>query len=277
MSFESVMPSNHLILCCPFSSYPQSFPASGSFPMRQLLASGGQSIGTSTSASVPPMNIQDWVPLGLTGLIRFVSQSKDIPCPKRLSPSLVFTDITPSKSLTLLSPSQCLLPRGPKVTHLHTYTPTHHLIRVLFFLKHGGEMLLTWMYSVSPPNCSFVEVSLLTPRKIFNITTNSIPNCALEPPIFCTKMPSPWGGWTWEWGILRHHIWVLWQNFASLDHSLKETWVPLWGFTGALNILGGDNERNHVWMGLWGLLDGALEKSSAFLPLGILHFWHKIC
>lgn len=133
-------------------------------------------------------------------------------------------------------------------------------------------MLLTWMYSVSPPNCSFVEVSLLTPRKIFNITTNPIPNCALEPPIVRTKMPSPWGGWTWEWDILRHqHIWVLWQNFASLDHSLKETRVPLWGFTGALNMLGGDNERNHVWMDLWGLLDGALEKLSAFLPLGILH------
>ena len=40
MSIESVMPSNHLILCCPFSSCPQSFPASGSFPMSQLLTSG---------------------------------------------------------------------------------------------------------------------------------------------------------------------------------------------------------------------------------------------
>ena len=53
----------------PFSSCPQSFPASGSFPMSQLFASGGQSIGVSTSASVPPMNIQGWFLLGLTGLI----------------------------------------------------------------------------------------------------------------------------------------------------------------------------------------------------------------
>ena len=68
MSIESVMPSNHLILCRPFSC-PQSFPASGSFPISQLFASGGQSIGASTSATVPPMNIQDWFPLGLTGLI----------------------------------------------------------------------------------------------------------------------------------------------------------------------------------------------------------------
>ena len=52
----------------PFSSRLQSFPASGSFPMNQLFASGGQSIGASASASVLPMNIQDWFPLGLTGL-----------------------------------------------------------------------------------------------------------------------------------------------------------------------------------------------------------------
>ena len=53
----------------PFSSCPQSFPASRSFQMSQLFASGGQSIGVSASASVLPMNIQDRSPLGLTGLI----------------------------------------------------------------------------------------------------------------------------------------------------------------------------------------------------------------
>ena len=47
-------------------SYPQSFPASGSFPMSHLFTSGGQSIGASASTSVLPMNIQDWFPLGLT-------------------------------------------------------------------------------------------------------------------------------------------------------------------------------------------------------------------
>ena len=56
----------------PFSSHLQSFPASGSFPMRQLFASGGQSIGA--SASVLPMNIQGWFPLGLTGLISVLSK-----------------------------------------------------------------------------------------------------------------------------------------------------------------------------------------------------------
>ena len=53
----------------PFSSLLQSFPASGSFPMSQFFVSGGQSIGVSASASVLPMNIQDWFPLGLTGWI----------------------------------------------------------------------------------------------------------------------------------------------------------------------------------------------------------------
>ena len=48
----------------PFSSFLQSFPASGSFQMSQFFASGGQSIGVSASASVLPMNIQDWFPLG---------------------------------------------------------------------------------------------------------------------------------------------------------------------------------------------------------------------
>ena len=51
----------------PFSSCLQSFPASGSFPISQFFASGGQSTGVSASASVLPMNIQDWFPLGWTG------------------------------------------------------------------------------------------------------------------------------------------------------------------------------------------------------------------
>ena len=53
----------------PFSSCPQSFPTSGSFPMSWLFLSGGQSIGVSASASVLPMDIQVWFPLGLTDLI----------------------------------------------------------------------------------------------------------------------------------------------------------------------------------------------------------------
>ena len=58
----------------PFSSYLQSCPASGTFPVSQLFASDGPSIGVSASASGLPMNIQDWFPLGLTGMISLPSK-----------------------------------------------------------------------------------------------------------------------------------------------------------------------------------------------------------
>ena len=69
MSIKLVMPSNHLILCHPLLLLPQSFPASGSFPMSQVFTSGGQSIRVSASAL--PMNIQGWFPLRLIGVISF--------------------------------------------------------------------------------------------------------------------------------------------------------------------------------------------------------------
>ena len=71
----------------PYSSCLPSFAASGSFPMSQFFISGGQSIGASPSASVLPMNIQDWFPLQLTGLISL--QSKGL--------SKVFSNITVQK------------------------------------------------------------------------------------------------------------------------------------------------------------------------------------
>ena len=58
----------------PFSSCLQSFPTSGTFQVSQLFTSGGQSIGTSASASVLPVNTQGWFPLGLTGLISLLSK-----------------------------------------------------------------------------------------------------------------------------------------------------------------------------------------------------------
>ena len=71
----------------PFSSRLQSFPASGSFQMSQLFESGGQRIGVSASASVLPMNIQDWFPLGWTGWISLQSKG----------PSRVFSNTTVQK------------------------------------------------------------------------------------------------------------------------------------------------------------------------------------
>ena len=76
MSIESVMPFNHLILCRLFSSCLQSFPALGSFQMSQFFPSDGQSIGVSASASVFPVNIQDWFHLGWTSWISLLPKSR---------------------------------------------------------------------------------------------------------------------------------------------------------------------------------------------------------
>ena len=74
MSIESVMSSNHLILCRPLLLLPLIFPSIRSFPLSQFFESGGQSIGISASAFVLPTDIQDWFPLGLTGLISLKSK-----------------------------------------------------------------------------------------------------------------------------------------------------------------------------------------------------------
>ena len=87
MFLESVMPSNHLILCHPLLLLPSIFPSIRVFSNELALASGGQSIGTSASSSVLPMNIQGWFPLGLTGLISL--QFKGL--------SRVFSNITVQK------------------------------------------------------------------------------------------------------------------------------------------------------------------------------------
>ena len=68
MSIESFMPSNHIILCRPLLLPPSIFPSIRVFSVSQLLASGGQSFGTSASASLLAMHIQSSIPLGLTGL-----------------------------------------------------------------------------------------------------------------------------------------------------------------------------------------------------------------
>ena len=73
MSIELVMPSNHLILCLPLL-LPSILPSIRSFPMSLFLASGGQNLGASASASVLPINTQDWFPLGWTGWISLHSK-----------------------------------------------------------------------------------------------------------------------------------------------------------------------------------------------------------
>ena len=88
----------------PFFSCLQSFPASGSFPMPQLFASGGKSIEASASVSVLPMNIQDWFPSGLTGLMSWPSKgfSRD----SQHEPTPQFKSISFSALCLLYGPAQ---------------------------------------------------------------------------------------------------------------------------------------------------------------------------
>ena len=99
----------------PFSSCPQSFPASGSFPMSWLVTSGGQSIGTSASASVLPKNIQGWFPLGLTGLISL--QSKGL--------SRVSQESSPAPQFESISSLVLSILYGPTITPVHDSWKNH--------------------------------------------------------------------------------------------------------------------------------------------------------
>ena len=98
----------------PFSSCLQSFPASGSFPMSQLFASGGQRIGVSVSASVLPLNIQDWFPLGWTGWISLLSKGL----------SRVFSNATVQKHQFLAA---CSFLYNPTLTSIHDHWKNHSL------------------------------------------------------------------------------------------------------------------------------------------------------
>ena len=96
-----------------FSSCLQSFPASGSFPMKWLFTSGGQSIGDSASASVLPMIIQGWFPLGLTGLIALLSEGF----------SRAFSSTTVQKHQFFSTHTVY----GPTLTSIHDYWKNHSL------------------------------------------------------------------------------------------------------------------------------------------------------
>ena len=97
----------------PFSSCLQSFLASGSFQVNQLFTSDGQSTGVSASVSVLPMNIQDWFPLGLTGLISCSPRDS-----QESSPAPQFKSIN-SLTLSFLY--------SPTVTSIHDYWKNHSL------------------------------------------------------------------------------------------------------------------------------------------------------
>ena len=153
----------------PFSSCPQSFPASGSFQTIPLFVSGGQSIGVSASTSVLPMNTQDWSPLGWTG---WILQSK--------GPSRVFSNTTVQKH-QFFGPQLCL----ESNSHIHTWpleiitltrrTFVDKVMSLLFnmlsrlvitFLPKSMRLLISWLQSPS--------AVILEPRKIKSATVSTV-------------------------------------------------------------------------------------------------------
>ena len=147
MSIESMMPSNYLILCHPLLLLPSIFPSIRSFQMSQFFASGGQSIGVSASASVLPMNIQDWFPSGWIGWISL--QSKGL--------SRVFSSILWCLAFFIVQHSCPYMTTG-KTIALTSWTfvgkVMSQLFNILFwlvitFLPRSKHLLISWLQSPS--------------------------------------------------------------------------------------------------------------------------------
>ena len=163
----------------PFSSSLQPFPASGSFQMSQFFASGGQSIGVSASASVLPMNTQDWFPLGWTGWISL--QSKGL--------SRVFSNTTVQKhqffgaQLFIVQLSHPYMTTG-KTIALTRWIFVGKVMSLLFnmlsslviaFLPRSKRLLISWLQSPSAvilesPKIKFVTVSTVSPSICHEVT-----------------------------------------------------------------------------------------------------------
>ena len=136
----------------PFSRCP-SFPASGSFPMSQFFASGGQSFGVSALASVLPMNIQDWLPLGWTGWLS--SQSKGL---SRVFPTPQFKSISLQHSAIFVVQISHLYMTTGKITALTKWNFVGKVMSLLFnmlsrlaiaFLQRSKCLLISLLQSPS--------------------------------------------------------------------------------------------------------------------------------
>ena len=156
----------------PFSSCLQSFPASGSFQMSQFFASGSQSIGASAWASVLPMNIQDWFPLGFTGLI--LLQSKEL--------SRVFSNTTVRKQQVRMLMIRVYLPKqGTRVQSLVQEDSTY--CRITKLTQHSYRA-----YALEPASCNFWAhmMQLLKPTCPRVCAPQQESHCN-EKPMYCNK------------------------------------------------------------------------------------------
>ena len=166
MSIELVMPPNHLILCCPFSSCPQSFPTSGSSPISWLFTSGGPSIGTSASASV--------LPTQYSGLISFRIDWCDLLAVQGTFKSLFHTTVqkhqffSPQPSLCYSSHIYTRLLEKPQLWLYRPFSAVmcllHNMLSrfVIAFLPSSKCLLISWLQLPS--------AEILEPKKIKSVT-----------------------------------------------------------------------------------------------------------
>jgi len=166
MCTESVMPFNHLILCCPLSTCLQFLPASGSFPMSWFSPSGSQSMKLQLQHHFP-LSIQSWFPLGLTGLISLPSKGL----------SRVFQHHSSKASINSLVLSPLY---GTALTSIHDYWKNHRLTRRIFvgkvisllfntlsrfviaFLPRSKPLLISWLQSLSSVILETKKIKSLT-------------------------------------------------------------------------------------------------------------------
>ena len=180
MSIESVCHLTILSSAVPFFSCLQSFPASGSFPMNWLFASGGQSIGV--SASVLPANIQDWFPLGLTAWISLLSKGFS----RVISSTTVWKHRFFGAQPSLWSNSHIPYMTSGKTTALTIQAFVSKVTALLFnmlsrlvtaFLPRSKRLLISWLQSPS--------AVILDPKKIQSITVSIVS------PSICHEMMEP--------------------------------------------------------------------------------------
>ena len=155
----------------PFSSCPQSVPASGSFPVSQFYTAGGQSSGASASASLLSMNIQSWFPLRLTGLISLLS--KGLSCLLQHHNSK--TSIVRRSAFFMVQFSYLYVTAG-KTIALSMWTFVGRVMSLLFnmlsrlaiaFLPRSKRLLISWLQS--PP------AIILEPKKTNSVTASTFP------------------------------------------------------------------------------------------------------
>ena len=220
MSIESVMPSNHLIVCHPLLLLPSIFPSIRSFPMSQFFASGDQSAGVSASTSVLPMNIQDWFPLGLTGWISL--QSKGL--------SRIFSNTTVQKhqffdTVFFIVQLSCPYMSTGKTIALTKQTFVGKVMSLLFnmlsrlvitFLPRSKRLLISWLQYL------MWNVRLDESQGIIRVATQpSHPLSSPSPPAFNLSQHQVFSNES----VLR----IRWPKYWSFKIGRAHVWTPVTG------------------------------------------------